>query len=177
MRLDEISADALTFLRSLPGGYNLNQSVKRNVMDTAIGRGWMPGAALEAKAITPRVSVAAKPPVAGVSKKDLSAGSLPKTISVDSVSVNENDSDVVLELDTSKAICEAVSVDDISIQEVVSANITTAKPAMIEPSYTDNNQISVPGIQRLIVDIKRVAEFNKRADQMSNIAGGAPALI
>jgi len=180
MRLDEITADALAFLRNMPGGYNLNQSVKRNIMDIAIVRGWMPGVFLERpekKAIPPRLVVAASPPVDSIHMTNTAEASLPISAPVvapiDVILPKEIVDDAVFNAYKS----EVTSVGNNSDSATRSVNVSITKPAAIDTIYSEDYQTEIPDIKRMIFDITRVAEFNKRANIMSSIDGGIPALI
>lgn len=60
IRLDDLTQEALVFLRGQPGGYNLNQAVKRIILDSAIGRGWSPGSVVQDRPTKSKVVPAAK---------------------------------------------------------------------------------------------------------------------
>ena len=177
IRLDEITTDALFFLRDLPGGYNLNKAAKRNILDTAIVRGWMPGATIEKKALSPRLVVAASPSVDSIHMTNTAEASLPISAPVvapiDVILPKEIVDDAVFNAYKS----EVTSVGNNSDSATRSVNVSITKPAAIDTIYSEDNQTEIPDIKRMIFDITRVVEFNKRANKMSSIDGGIPALI
>jgi len=177
IRLDEITTNALFFLRDLPGGYNLNKAAKRNILDTAIVRGWMPGATIEKKALSPRLVVAASPSVDSIYMTNTAAASLlisaPVVAPIDVILPKAIVDEATLDAYKS----EVISVGNNSDSGTISVNVPITKPTTIDTNNLDDIQTEIPDIKRMIFDITRVTEFNKRANSMSRIDGGIPALI